>query len=139
MIPAPVAAEKNIKTVTVRMHKQIKPLSTGVVRLFLKRIPLVMVFLLLVDCSGQQEISALCKSKISAALISMVSETADDGRPIEIVVTVSDSTGIQPLFPSLTFPNANVALGHLTRREIFSLCSVSGVSYIDKPRISFPK
>jgi len=121
------------------MPKQITPLSTEAIRLVLKSIPLVMAFLLFNDCSGQQEISEICKSKISTALISILSETTDDGRPIEIVVTVSDSTGIRSLFPSLTLPNANVALGHLTRREIFSLCSLSGVSNIDKPRMSFPK
>ncbi|MEW5798768.1 MAG: hypothetical protein AB1728_07145 [Bacteroidota bacterium] len=79
-----------------------------------------------------------CNDKVSASLQSILTKTVQDTVRISVTVIMTDSAGISESFPALSIPNAKVALGHLTKEEISSLCRHKNVQYIDIPKILFP-
>lgn len=89
-------------------------------------------------CIFRQTQDALCNNKVSASLQSILSESIQDTVRISVTVIMTDSAGISESFPALSIPNAKVALGHLTKEEISSLCRHKNVQYIDIPKILFP-
>ncbi|MBI2429377.1 MAG: hypothetical protein HYV29_11400 [Ignavibacteriales bacterium] len=96
------------------------------------------ILAVLSSCSSGNSVTELCKEKLSAPLQSMISDTIEDSVRIAVTVILSDSTDIVRSFPMLSVPNSKVALGHLTKDEISSLCRHKNVQYIDIPKIRFP-
>jgi hypothetical protein len=79
------------------------------------------------------------QGKISAFLSARLAEDNSGAATYEIVVTLSDTTGIRGEFPSLSFPNRQVALGHLTKEQIYSLSLHTNVLSIDHSKIFRPQ
>lgn len=77
--------------------------------------------------------------KISALLSARLADDNNGVTAYEIVVTLSDTTGIRGDFPSLSFPNQHVALGHLTKEQIYSLCRHTNVLSIDHSKLFRPR
>ncbi len=99
---------------------------------------LVLTLTALCSCSPEQTHDTRCNNKVSASLQSILSDPIQDTVRISVTVILTDSGGITGLFPALSVQNANVALGHLTKEEISSLCKLQNVQYIDIPKIRFP-
>lgn len=99
---------------------------------------ILVVVAVLVGCTAKRAVNDGCTEKISAPLLHVVSQTQADTIRISVVVILHDSAGISLLFPMLSVPNARIALGHLTKEEISSLCKQKNVQYIDIPKMRFP-
>jgi hypothetical protein len=89
-------------------------------------------------CASPPESPWPCGNKLSSPLAAAVRASADS-TVHSVVITLADSTGLAAAFPGLRIANARVALGHCTKRELFTLCSDGRVVSIDTPKISYPK
>ena len=105
----------------------------------MKVIALVSFFFILCieACSSSRLSDELCENKISHSLQSKLAGVGLEEQ-IAVVVTLKDSTGVKADFPSLRIANAQIALGHLAKNEIFALCRHKNVAYIDIPKTLYP-
>jgi hypothetical protein len=89
----------------------------------------------LYGCSSS--IGQPCDGKLSVRMVHDM-ETLGVNRSIDVIITLSDTATVADQFPMLTFPNANIALGHLTRSQITLLCRHRNVVQIDRPKTYRP-
>ncbi len=100
----------------------------------------VLIAVLMVwGCSPTIQDLEACRSKLSVTLFSLMESAETDTVRFDIVAAVRDTSGLRTQFPALSTPNGAVALGHLTKRQIISLCSHPNVETIDRSRTLFPK
>lgn len=79
------------------------------------------------------------EQKLSASLSAHLGNDTAGTAFYEIVATLSDSSGIRDEFPTLSFPNKQVALGHLTKQQIYALSRHANVLSIDRSKIFRPR
>jgi hypothetical protein len=79
-----------------------------------------------------------CDGKLSAGMATEMTGPDADVRTFEVVITLKDTTGLHDEFPALSFPNRQVALGHLTRSQILALCRHANVLSVERSKIFRP-
>jgi hypothetical protein len=89
-------------------------------------------------CSSQHQLLDRCQTKISHQLQSRLSVIEPESR-VNIIATLSDTIGLTADFPTLRIATAAIALGHLTRDEILSLCRRDNIVRIEIPKTLYPK
>lgn len=97
----------------------------------------ITIVLFIVACFAQPQETDSCATKISHQLQATLSHHHLEEK-IRIIATVNDTSGLSFDFPALRIANARIALGHLTKAEILSLCRRSNVLRIDIPKTLYP-
>jgi hypothetical protein len=97
----------------------------------------VVIVLLCVVNGCSPPIVQPCEGKLSVRMMHDM-EKLGEYRSIDVIITLSDTATVADQFPMLTFPNANIALGHLTRSQITLLCRHRNVVQIDRPKTFKP-